>query len=115
MQKVVKVSISNIAFTLEQDAHELMQDYLERLQIHYESSPNCGEILSEIESRIAELLSERGYRDKVVPPETVQEIIGILGRPEDFDGESEEEQRTTKKRVYRDPDNKILGGVCGGL
>ena len=112
MQKVVKVSISNIAFTLEQDAHELMQDYLERLQIHYESSPNCGEILSEIESRIAELLSERGYRDKVVPPETVQEIIGILGRPEDFDGESEEEQRTTKKRVYRDPDK---GGVCGGL
>ena len=113
MQKVVKVSISNIAFTLEQDAHELMQDYLERLQIHYESSPNCGEILSEIESRIAELLSERGYRDKVVPPETVQEIIGILGRPEDFDGESEDEHRTTKKRVYRDPDNKIVGGVCG--
>ena len=116
MQKVVKVSIANIAFTLEQDAHELMRDYLERLQIHYESSPNCGEILSEIESRIAELLSERGYRDKVVPPETVQEIIDILGRPEDFDSEAESgEQPRNRKRVFRDPDNKILGGVCGGL
>ena len=116
MQKVVKVSIANIAFTLEQDAHELMRDYLERLQIHYESSPNCGEILSEIESRIAELLSERGYRDKVVPPETVQEIIDILGRPEDFDSEAESgDQPRNRKRVFRDPDNKILGGVCGGL
>ena len=115
MQQVVKVSIGNIAFTLDKDAHELMEDYLDRLATHYAGNANCSEILSEIESRIAELLTERGYRDKVIPADAVQGVINTLGRPEDFDGESEEEHRTTKKRVYRDPDNKIVGGVCGGL
>lgn len=116
MQQVIKVSIGNMAFTLEQDAHELMQDYLERLEVHYESSPNCREILSEIESRIAELLTERGFRDRIVPPEAIQEVIDILGRPEDFDTETENGMKDRrKKRVYRDPENKIAGGVCSGL
>ncbi len=116
MQQVVKVSIGNIAFTLDKDAHGLMEDYLNSLKSHYRGSANCGEILSEIESRIAELLTDRGYRDKVVPAEAVQEIINILGRPEDFDSEAESgDQPRNKKRVFRDPDNKILGGVCGGL
>lgn len=116
MQQVVKVSIGNIAFTLDKDAHAMMGDYLDSLKSYYRGSANCGEILSEIESRIAELLTDRGYRDKVIPAEAVQEIINILGRPEDFDGETEsEEKRSGKKRVYRDPDNKIIGGVCGGL
>ena len=73
MQQVVKVSIGNIAFTLDKDAHGLMEDYLDSLKSHYRGSANCGEILSEIESRIAELLTDRGYRDKVVPAEAVQE------------------------------------------
>lgn len=116
MQQVVKVSIGNIAFTLDKDAHGLMEDYLNSLKSHYRGSANCGEILSEIESRIAELLTDRGYRDKVVPAEAVQEIINILGRPEDFDSEADSgKQSGSKKRVYRDPDNKIVGGVCGGL
>ena len=67
MQQVVKVSIGNIAFTLDKDAHGLMEDYLGSLKSHYRGSANCGEILSEIESRIAELLTDRGYRDKVPP------------------------------------------------
>lgn len=116
MQQVVKVSIGNTAFTLDKDAHGLMQDYLDRLTAHYADNTNCGEILSEIESRIAELLIEKGYRDNVVPADAIQNVINILGRPEDFDGENDNESRKTiKKRVYRDPENKIVGGVCGGL
>lgn len=116
MQQVVKVSIGNMAFTLEQDAHELIRDYLERLELHYESSPNCREILSEIESRIAELLAEKGFRDRIVSPEAIQDVIDTLGRPEDFDSDTDtERERRRKKRVYRDPDNRIVGGVCSGL
>lgn len=116
MEKVIKVSIGNIAFTLEHRAYGLMQDYLDRLQRHYSGSANCAEILSEIESRISELLIERGYKEKVIPEETVQEIIGILGLPEDFDGNPEEQYPYRgKKRLYRNPDDKIAGGVCGGL
>lgn len=46
MQQVVKVSIGNIAFTLDKDAHGLMEDYLNSLKSHYRGSANCGEILS---------------------------------------------------------------------
>lgn len=115
MQKVIKVNIGNVAFTLELQAYELMQDYLDRLQRHYSGSTNCAEILSEIESRISELLTERGYKGKVIPEETVQEIIDILGLPEDFDGNPEGQSYSGKKRLYRNPNDKIAGGVCGGL
>lgn len=100
MQQVVKVSIGNIAFTLDKDAHAMMGDYLDSLKSYYRGSANCGEILSEIESRIAELLTDRGYRDKVIPAEAVQEIINILGRPEDFDGETESEEKRSGKKEY---------------
>ena len=101
MQQVVKVSIGNIAFTLDKDAHELMDDYLDRLTTHYAGNANCSEILSEIESRIAELLIEKGYRDNVVPADAVQDIINTLGRPEDFDGKNDNEGRKTiKKRLF---------------
>lgn len=116
MEKVIKVSIGNVAFTLEMQAYELMQDYLDRLQRHYGGSVNCAEILSEIESRISELLTERGYKEKVIPEETVREIIDILGYPEDFDGNSEGQHTCHgRKRLYRNPGDRIAGGVCGGL
>lgn len=101
MEKVIKVSIGNIAFTLEHQAYEVMQDYLDRLERHYSGSANCAEILSEIESRISELLTERGYKERVIPEETVQEIIRILGLPEDFDGNPEQHPCNGKKRLYR--------------
>ena len=89
MQKVVKVSIGGMAFTLEQEAHVMMLDYLERLGRHYGKSENSAEILSEIESRIAELLTDRGYVDMIVTVDAVQGVIDTLGRPEDLDGESD--------------------------
>ncbi|HIZ85019.1 MAG TPA: PspC domain-containing protein [Candidatus Coprenecus stercoravium] len=116
MQQVVKVSIGNIAFTLEKEAYELTQDYLSQLENYYSGSQNCGEILSEIEFRIAELLSDRGYRTKIVPTAVVNEVIRILGRPEDFEsGGTEQKHGAVRKRLYRDTENKIVGGVCSGL
>lgn len=117
MQKVVKVSIGGMAFTLEQEAHVMMLDYLERLGRHYGKSENSAEILSEIESRIAELLTDRGYVDMIVTVDAVQGVIDTLGRPEDLDGESDPASsgKSGNRKLFRDPDNKILGGVCGGL
>ena len=115
MQQVVKVSIGNMAFTLEKDAYGILSEYLSELNRHYAASAARAEITAEIESRIAELLIEKGYKDRIVTVDVVQVLINTLGRPEDIDGDGEPEVKKVRKRFFRDPDNKMVGGVCSGL
>lgn len=127
MKKVVKVSIGNLAFTIDEDGYELLKAYLGELNAHYRSKQNGDEIIEGIEERMAELFMEKSGKDAVVSMEVVKEIITILGRPEIIDEETgsttsasyeqtqERASRLTPKRLYRDPDHKVLGGVCSGL
>ena len=120
MEKVVRVSIANLAFILEEEAYGIINSYLEELQIHYSNHENGSEIIDGIEERIADLFAERITGGSVVPVATVKEVINLLGRPSDIDREAGGEpevsrKRTIKKKLYRDPDRRIFGGVCGGL
>jgi len=123
MVKVSKVSISGLSFTLEEDADKLMRTYLDKLSAHYKGNSNGTEIMEGIESRIAELLIDRGGKSGVVSPATVQEIIDIIGKPEDIYEDAADSSKDAegpkafggKKRFYRDPDGKMVGGVCSGL
>jgi len=123
MVKVSKVSISGLSFTIEEEADKLLRTYLDKLSTHYSNNPNGNEIMEGIESRIAELLIDRGAKGGVVSPATIQEIIGIIGKPEDIFDESNEGTKTSyeskpftgKKKFYRDPDGKMVSGVCSGL
>lgn len=119
MKKVVKVSIGNIAFTIAEDAHLILNEYLADLSKHYKNKQSGDEIIDGIEERIAELLYERGGKESVVTSDVIKEIIAVLGKAEDIDQE-EGENRTQEnegrvKKLYRDPLNKVFGGVCGGL
>ncbi|MEA3343657.1 MAG: PspC domain-containing protein, partial [archaeon] len=85
------------------------------------------EIIADIESRIAEILQERMSDTKqVVNITDVDHVTEMMGQPSDFAEEDEpvhedkkSKERTyysrTTKRLYRDPENKMIGGVCGGL
>ncbi|MCQ2183236.1 MAG: PspC domain-containing protein [Bacteroidales bacterium] len=121
MVKVSKVSISGLSFTLEEEADNLLRTYLDNLSAHYKNNPNGSEILEGIESRIAELMIDRGGKNGVVSAATAQEIIDIIGKPEDIYEESSDsasesgKEQSGKRRVFRDPDNKMVGGVCSGL
>ncbi len=117
MKQIDKISIGRMAFTVEKDAHAAMKDYIGSLELHYEGNSARKEIINGIEERMAELLIEKGYKDKNVSLEAVNEIVGILGKPEDFDdaAQNEVQKKTRKKKLFRDPDNKIFGGVCGGF
>ncbi|MCK7537548.1 MAG: PspC domain-containing protein [Marinilabiliales bacterium] len=83
----------------------------------FSAEPEGKEIISDIESRIAEILQSKINNQKqVLSKEDIDEIIDIMGRPEDFDNENT--QRSTyaySRRMYRDPDNRVLGGVCSGM
>jgi len=124
MDKVTKVSISGISFTLEDNAYSILKEYLNRLNSHYSNYPNGQEIVEGIEERIAELLVDAGGKSRVVSQPMIQKVLDTIGKPEEIYEDSEARQSRTsstdgqnepQKRLYRNPNDKVISGVCGGL
>jgi len=126
MNKTVTINISGIVYHIDENAYEKLAQYLESLRIYFEKEQSAHEILEDIEARISELLQLKIKRvEQVVSIADVEEIISIMGTPEDFGAEAESgkdseseptsSQQKEKKRIYRDVDNKVIGGVCTGI
>jgi phage shock protein PspC (stress-responsive transcriptional regulator) len=124
MKPTIKVSIGGIAFNLEENAYRLLKQYLDRLQAHYEKFDGGKEIVDDIELRITELLRERiSSTEQVISETIIKEVIAILGQPEEMEsneqdpdvGFSKKNKKEIRKKLYRDMDNRVLGGVCSGL
>ena len=121
MKKTFTINISGTIFHIEDDAYEVLQKYLVNLKNHFGNDEEGKEILTDIEARIAEIFSEKcADEKKVITLNLVNEVIEMMGTPEDFVEEDVEDQSISaeakrKRRLYRDPDHRVLGGVCGGL
>ncbi|MDR0738469.1 MAG: PspC domain-containing protein, partial [Prevotellaceae bacterium] len=121
MKSTVKVSISRSAFHLDSDAYEMLRDYLDRLEKHFKGKDGGKEIVSDIEERLAELLTARiSTPEQVVSPALVEEVIGIMGMPDDMETGGMEygagmPSPQNRRRLYRDVQDKMLGGVCSGV
>ncbi|MBE9511928.1 MAG: PspC domain-containing protein [Bacteroidetes bacterium] len=121
MKKTIKINLGGIIFHIDEDAYEKLKDYLNALTAKFGFLEEGDEIISDIESRIAEILqSEIKDEKQVINTLDIDKMKEIMGEPEDYyEGEQEEEPVTVKfktgKRLYRDTDNSILGGVCSGL
>lgn len=120
MKKTFTINISGTIFHIEEDAYEMLQSYILKLKNHFGTGDEGNEIISDIESRISELFLKKSDGGKsVVTIDWVQEVIQIMGTPEDImDAANDEEATETtkrKRRLYRDPEHKVIGGVCGGL
>jgi phage shock protein PspC (stress-responsive transcriptional regulator) len=122
MKKTFTINISGTVFHIEEDAYDVLQKYLVNLKNHFGSSEEGKEILTDIEARIAEIFIEKSTNvQKVVSIDMVNAAIEIMGTPEDFvedeneEGAPETEESKRKRRLYRDPDHRVIGGVCGGL
>lgn len=116
MKKTVKINISGVFFNMDEDAHEILQNYLASVNRKFASGQEGKEIIADIESRIAEILQSKINEQKqVISKEDIDEIIQIMGKPDDFESERESNTYQTTKRLYRDAQNRILGGVCSGM
>jgi phage shock protein PspC (stress-responsive transcriptional regulator) len=124
MNKTVSINIAGLVFNIEEKAYELLKNYLLQIRNKFENEDEQDEILEDIEARIAELCNERLSSTKqVITKLDIEEIMEILGKPEDYIEEDEDNvspnQRTQfkskSKRLFRDPDNSTVAGVCGGL
>ena len=118
MKEIEKLSIGGYAFTLEKDAAAEVEQYLNGLEAHYLGQEGGKEIMEGIEERMAELLLERCGRTGVVTMADIQGVIDILGRPERIEADDPEPgqpKETTRRKLYRDLENKRIAGVCAGL
>ena len=120
MKITVSINLGGYAFYIDEDAYSELKRYLKNLELHLAGEESSAEILSDIESRMAELIKSRmtGYK-QVITYTDVNEIIAILGTPEDIgeDGPDRRERFSARgyHRMYRDPDHRIFGGVCSGM
>jgi phage shock protein PspC (stress-responsive transcriptional regulator) len=121
MKITVSINLGGYSFNIDEDAYAELKMYLRNLELHFAGEESASEILSDIETRMAELFRTKitGYK-QVINIEDVRQAILVLGTPEDIsdsDGPSSREKFASPgyHRMYRDPDNRVIGGVCSGM
>lgn len=127
MNKTVNINLAGTFFHIDEDAYQKLQRYLEAIKRSFTDSQGRNEILADIEARIAELFNERVENDKqVVSIKEVEQVITIMGQPEDYMVDEEifddEPKRTytssrtsSTRKLYRDTESAYIGGVSSGL
>jgi phage shock protein PspC (stress-responsive transcriptional regulator) len=127
MNKTVNINLAGTFFHIDEDAYQKLQRYLEAIKRSFTDSQGRNEILADIEVRIAELFNERVENDKqVVSIKEVEQVITIMGQPEDYMVDEEifddEPKRTytssrtsSTRKLYRDTESAYIGGVSSGL
>lgn len=127
MNNIEKINIGGIAFNIDCGAYHILEEYLHEIETFYKDELDSREIMDGIESRIAELFAERCGSDGIVIPVDVERIIRVIGRPSQMqedagmsDGGGGSDAKDTSKtrapkRLFRNPENKVLAGVCSGL
>jgi len=119
MNKTTNIHLAKTLYSLDETAYKKLKSYLDQLALLFNKTDGAKDILEDIEARIAELFTERKVNERyVISVEDIEEVILILGKPEDLiDDENDErkEGSTEPKKLFRDPDDRFLGGVAGGL
>jgi len=118
MKVTVNINLGGYAFNLDDDAYERLRQYMKSLEKEFSGEPSSAEIMSDIEGRIAELFRTRlnPYK-QVITVKDVEEVKVILGSPEVISGgePSDSPPPRSQRRIYRDPDRRLIGGVCAGI
>ena len=119
MNTTVTIHLAHTLFHIDSDAFALLKNYLNKLEKSFAQTDGKQEILEDIEVRIAELFSQYTIREGyVISEKNVNDVIEILGSPEDISEEETQEESTksyAQKKLYRDTDERIIGGVASGL
>lgn len=121
MKQTYSVNLGNQVYNIDDDAYLKLKAYLDNIEGYFSDEKEREDIINDIETRIGELFAERLSPVKqVITLRDVEEIITVMGDPGVISGGRQKtysryESRTTTRRIYRDPDNRIIGGVCGGL
>ena len=133
MKKTLTINLGGLVFNIDDDAFVVLKNYLDTIKGYFDTSEGRDEIMTDIESRIAEMLTEKMNGGKeVINSNDISEIISVMGQPEDYisdDMEEEPKQRShsqhntynqsysqqSNRRLFRDTESGNIGGVCAGI
>lgn len=119
MNTTITIHLAHTLFNVDSDAYALLKNYLNKLEKSFAQTEGKQEILEDIEVRIVELFSQYTIREGyVISEKNVNDVIEILGAPEDISEEETQEESTksyAQKKLYRDTDERIIGAVASGL
>jgi phage shock protein PspC (stress-responsive transcriptional regulator) len=135
MKKVININFQGRVIPIEESAYDMLKQYVDSLRKFFANEEGRDEIINDIEGRIAELFGESLKKGNTcITDDVVNGIIASMGRPEDFESEEanvksqlggESKQSNTnynfgnteapRGRLYRDDNDKLLGGVCSGV
>ncbi len=125
MNKTININIGGYFFHIDENAYKKLKRYLDAIARSLNDDPQGkNEIIADIEARISELLSEKITDERQVINETqIDEVITIMGQPEDYaeaendydQNYSHQQKNKQPKKLFRDGEDKFLGGVCSGL
>jgi phage shock protein PspC (stress-responsive transcriptional regulator) len=126
MNKTININLGGFFFHIDEVAYQKLKRYLASISKSLSDDPQGkNEIIADIEARISELLSEKiADARQVINEADIEDIIKIMGQPEDYvDAEesynessySYNRNSAARKKLFRDRDDKFLGGVCSGI
>ena len=126
MNKTININLGGFFFHMDETAYLKLKRYLDAVSRSLSEDPQGkNEIIADIEARISELLSEKITDERQVVNESdIEDIIAIMGQPEDYaDAEegysqssySYKRNNVNRKKLFRDGEDKFLGGVCSGI
>lgn len=127
MKKTVNVAIGGCSFIIDEDAYNVIENYLDRFKAAIGTESSSKDVMEELESRIADLLKGKLAGREVVSSDMAEAVIGQLGYPEGYKPQEENSNpqdngsstgtNTEKpvRKLFRDPDDKKIAGVCSGL
>lgn len=141
MKKNITINLSGRLFQIDEDAYEMLKSYTESLRSAFGKQDGGDEIVEDIEARIAELFDELEKNGvAAISIEHVKEIITRIGDPGELAGDNSADEadsnnktweekarnaakgiydsareRTKGKRLFRNPNDKVLSGVLSGI
>ena len=130
MNKTIIININGFIFHIEEDAYEILKNYMTDVKRHFLNSADSLEITTDIENRIAEMFTEilAAENKQVIIEQDVKGVVEQMGSIADFETSEEEEEKEVKgqlhephayntgnRKLFRDSENHLLSGVCSGL
>ena len=125
MKRTVNVNIGSMAFTLNEDAYNVLGRYLDDIRSRI-TDDSADEIMEDIESRIADIFTEAvSGRNRIVDLSLARAAMERIGTPDDFGAPSgkgsfsynysQSYDSCSPRKLYRSRNHNVISGVCGGV
>ncbi|MGD0342798.1 MAG: PspC domain-containing protein [Bacteroidales bacterium] len=123
MDKTININLGGTLFQIDEIAYGKLKDYLQSINIKFRNVAGGNETIEDIESRIAEIFMLQKGIVGIISSENVDDMIKLIGKPEDFDQPGNETSdheslygnNGPRRKMFRNPENSIISGVCGGI